>query len=205
MENAKIYEALAKAQSEFEPVIFDRTNPHFKNKYATLNALETATKPALTRNGLSILQLFRMMPEGDMLLITRLAHTSGEYIDSEYLVSRLGKSDQQIGSSITYGRRFCYGSILCISAEDDDDGEATRDIKQSSSKRAERQDEKPMTLITKEQVERLVELGKGQERLLYDVLKFHKVSGAVNLPANLYDAVVKELTRPRAPSALAGV
>ena len=106
MENAKIYEALAKAQSEFEPVLFDRTNPHFKNKYATLNALETATKPALTKNGLSILQLFKMQPEGEMLLITRLAHTSGEFIDSEYLVVRTGKSDQQIGSSITYGRRF---------------------------------------------------------------------------------------------------
>lgn len=205
MENAKIYEALAKAQSEFEPVLFDRTNPHFKNKYATLNALETATKPALTKNGLAMLQMFKMQPEGDMILVTRLAHTSGEFIDSEYLVVRTGKSDQQIGASITYGRRFCYGSLLCVSAEEDDDGEMNIDVKQGASKRSERQETKPVALVSKEQENRLIELGKGQGSLLYDVLKFHKVTGTQNLPATLYDAVVKELTRPKAPSALAGV
>jgi hypothetical protein len=79
----KLYEALATAQSEFTQVSYDRTNPHFKSRYATLAAIEMATRPALNENGLAIVQVFRMLPDNNMILVTRLALNLESYIPSK--------------------------------------------------------------------------------------------------------------------------
>src|SRR4051812_33913318 len=63
----KITAALAEAEKVFDPVAKDRENPHFKVKYATLDALQTATRKQLAEQGLIITQLIRSNSHGDML------------------------------------------------------------------------------------------------------------------------------------------
>jgi len=124
-EKSKLDEALAKAQDQFDTVVFDKVNPHFKSKFGSIAAINKATRPALSRNGLSLTQRFNRDPEG-IILITRLGHESGELLESEILIIRANKTDQQLGASFTYMRRYSIIAILNVVAEEEDDGEVDR-------------------------------------------------------------------------------
>ena len=50
----KLATALAKAQSAMGNAVLNKMNPHFKSKYADLASVREATLPALTANGLAI-------------------------------------------------------------------------------------------------------------------------------------------------------
>lgn len=129
MENAKLYAALIKAKEKFDYNRKSKPNPHYKSKYATLQDMQESTKEGLKENELGIVQLLKNREDGNMLLITRLFHSSGENVESEYLIVRGGKDDQKIGASITYARRYSYGAILCLADDElDDDGNSTKDI-----------------------------------------------------------------------------
>ena len=120
----KIYAALIKAKAEFKPVIFDKVNPHFKAKFASLKAIEDATHEALAKNGLTIIQPWAYLENGDTVIITSIIHESGEHLDSRVILSRGNKTDQQFGASVTYMRRYQAASLLGVVGEEDDDGES---------------------------------------------------------------------------------
>lgn len=124
MEN-KLYSALVKAQSDFEVVEFDMVNSHFKNRYASLASIRNATHEALAKNGLGFIQPWDHKENGDIVLYTKLIHESGEELVSSVLIPRGSKNDQQIGSSLTYHRRYQLASMLGVSPEDDDDAEVS--------------------------------------------------------------------------------
>src|SRR5271170_773684 len=50
----KLFEALAKAQSEMLIADRDSNNPYFKSKYADLASITRASRPSLTKHGLSV-------------------------------------------------------------------------------------------------------------------------------------------------------
>ena len=74
--------ALAKAQSEFTTAKKDKDNPFFKSKYADLESVVNATRPALTKHGLSIIQS-PFFENEKSYLITLLMHNSGQWIKSK--------------------------------------------------------------------------------------------------------------------------
>ena len=123
--------ALAAAQGEFTNPTKDRVNPHFKNRYATLDSMQTATRPILARHGLSIVQLPTLAPA----LITRLMHSSGQYIESETPIAANLKP-QEYGSALTYMRRYSYAAMLNITADEDDDAEAASTAKPARAQAA---------------------------------------------------------------------
>lgn len=110
--------ALLLVQKELEPVVKDGTNPHFKNKYVTLDSLIEVVKPILNRHGIVLLQ------GGDNGGIeTTLLHQSGEWISFTYVMPLEKLTPQGAGSATTYGRRYGLASILSISTEEDDDAQ----------------------------------------------------------------------------------
>lgn len=116
--------ALAKAQSALKAAPFNRTNPHFKNKYADLaSVLDTIRKP-LADQGLSLTQTTEMRG-GTFCLITTLRHTSGQWLASEYPLPQTARP-QELGSALTYARRYSLSAIACIAADEDDDAEGAR-------------------------------------------------------------------------------
>lgn len=117
----KISEALSLAQGEFQPVIKNRTNPHYKNKYSDLSAIFEATRPALTKYGLALLQ-FPQVIDGRVNVITLLVHKSGQFFEGNLSLKPQSDVPQHCGSAITYGRRYSAQAILGIDAEEDDDG-----------------------------------------------------------------------------------
>ncbi len=115
--------ALAKAQGMFLPVGKNSVNPHFKSKYADLASIIEATRGALSMNGLALVQ-GPVFINGRVVVVTRLLHSSGQWLESEVSLKAAQDTPQAIGSAITYGRRYGLSAILNIHADEDDDGNA---------------------------------------------------------------------------------
>ena len=118
--------ALAAAQSEMKNAALNKTNPHFKSKYADLAAIRDAVVPVLAKHGLAITQTTGMY-DGGFFLHTTLRHESGEIIESAYPLPLDVSKPQAMGSALTYARRYSLASICGISAEEDDDANAAQD------------------------------------------------------------------------------
>jgi hypothetical protein len=116
--------ALAKAQGEIENAKFNRTNPHFKNKYADLTAIFDAVRAPLSKNGLAVTQTIEVRETG-MVLATKLMHSSGEWLGSEYPLP-MSARPQEFGSALTYAKRYSLASIVGVSADEDDDANAAQ-------------------------------------------------------------------------------
>ena len=120
----KLAAALAKAQGEIKGAAKDKDNPFFKSKYADLNAVWSACRAALSKNGLAVIQATFVTPEG-MFLRTTLAHESGETTEGVWPIRPVKDDPQGIGSATTYARRFSLAAMVGVAPEnEDDDGNA---------------------------------------------------------------------------------
>lgn len=119
---SKLAEALSKAQGEMEAAAKDSTNPHFKSAYADLASVWAAVRGPLSRNGLAVCQ-FPSSEGAIAKVVTMLTHSSGEWTASELKIKSQSDSAQNIGSAITYARRYSLMAV-CGIAPDDDDGNA---------------------------------------------------------------------------------
>ncbi len=115
--------AMAKAQAEIKAALKDSKNPHFKSSYADLTSVWDACRTALTKNGLSVVQVPNF--EGDEVwLETRLLHASGESISGRYPLRPQQQTPQGYGSALTYARRYSLAAMVGVVADEDDDGNA---------------------------------------------------------------------------------
>lgn len=124
LEIKELAAALAKAQQEFDVASENKNNPYFKSAYADLMSVVQASRPALTKNGLSVMQIITDNDEGKWL-ITKLMHNSGEWVQSKVRIVPPKNDVQSISSTVTYMKRMCYVSLLgVVCGDEDDDGEA---------------------------------------------------------------------------------
>lgn len=116
--------ALFAAQDAMPDLIKDSTNPHFKNTYISLDRVLETVLPVLREQGIMLNQFpSNIGPHAG--LRTVLTHVeSGESIEDTMLLPLPKDTAQELGSAITYGRRYAILSILGLTADEDDDGEA---------------------------------------------------------------------------------
>lgn len=120
---AKLAPALVKAQAEMGVALKDSTNPHFRSRYADLTSIITASRDALTKNGIAVVQRSHPNDRG-VQIETTLVHSSGEWIGDGGLFLPASKVDPQgFGSAMTYARRYGLAAMLQV-VQDDDDGNA---------------------------------------------------------------------------------
>ena len=113
--------ALSKAQAKIEDAKKDRENPHFRSPYSTLGSIWDACKPALTENGLSVVQTCEPTETGVLLnLTTTLLHSSGQFISGTMTIPLAKHDPQGYGSALTYGRRYGLAAIVGVCPDDDD-------------------------------------------------------------------------------------
>lgn len=116
--------ALAKAQSEMPIAGLNKSNPYFKSSYADLQSIVAASRPSLTKYGLSVTQQIVHLEDGQSVLYTTLWHTSGQWIMSKTRIVPAKNDIQTISSHITYLKRMCYASLIgVVTGDEDDDGE----------------------------------------------------------------------------------
>jgi hypothetical protein len=123
-----VLSALIKAKSSFGAIVKDRTNPFHKSKYATLDSINKAVDGALLENGLVTVHRLERCEDGKLYVTSRLLHESGEF-DSSWQQSTCPVADttksQELGSAITYARRYNKIALLDVVADEDDDGNAS--------------------------------------------------------------------------------
>jgi len=116
--------ALAKAQAEMSNPSFDSTNPHFRNKFASLAAVRNAVVPVMAKHGIFVSQDLASA-EGSVSCVTILTHASGQQMRFGPLVLPVSKNDAQgFGSAATYARRYALMAVACVVGDDDDDANA---------------------------------------------------------------------------------
>lgn len=185
----EIASALSKAQSQMKVPVKDKKNPHFRNNYASLGSIITACKEALNNNGLSISQQITEK-EGIMILVTSLMHTSGQFLRS-YAPIRLanGKTGpQELGSYLTYLKRYSLSSLLCLDADEDDDGNS------ASQQNVNTKVNQPEITITAEQCEVINDLLSINEDIKFEAIAaFRQKFGSEKLcdiPASSFPAIL---------------
>jgi hypothetical protein len=125
MENKNLISALVKAQLEIRAPVKEGTNPMFKNKYATLDAIYAACRKPLADNGLSLSHSVEVDPQGRYFLVTTLFHVSGESMKNNFPMIIEKQTNQGIASARTYACRYATCNLLALPGDEDDDGNAS--------------------------------------------------------------------------------
>jgi hypothetical protein len=132
----EISAALVRAQKEFGPALKTSTNPHFRNRYAALDACIEAVIDALNTNGIMLMQNTHPCEDG-VIVETIFIHESGEQISGGKLHVPASKHDAQgYGSALTYARRYSLQAACGIAPEDDDGNHASKPAPQSQAVKA---------------------------------------------------------------------
>jgi hypothetical protein len=127
-------EALALAKKDFKPIIkgttvdFPTKRGKINFNYATLADIHIATTEALSNNGLALIS--QIVPtDSKTYLITRLTHSSGEFVASFYPLPDPATGDidpKAFGAARSYASRYNIISLLECQTTEDDQGNGDR-------------------------------------------------------------------------------
>lgn len=125
-----MFGALAKAQSNFKAIKADahvqvdtREKGSYKFAYAPLENVLAACVPALNAEGFFFSQPLYSANDGEgYVLRTCLMHASGGMLEVETYIPKPAGRIQDLGSAITYQRRYVAQALFGVNSEDDDDG-----------------------------------------------------------------------------------
>src|SRR5437762_4568582 len=125
--------ALAKAQAELtnteKSLVATIRSPFPREedrtfRYAPLSSGLDIVRKGLGRNEIATIQTTTIDKDAGLLrLTTVLAHSSGEWISSEWPVCSIADiaSAQRMGAALTYARRYALFTLVGIAGEDDID------------------------------------------------------------------------------------
>lgn len=135
--HANLWAALAAARAAFEPVIKDKTakTEKFSYRYVDLASVLDAVMPTLCANGIAVYQAPTIMGDG-LVLVSKLVHTDTQQEVSDMLPLPSTSNMQQLGSAISYARRYLLMAQLGIAAGDDDDAHAANGAQRPQPARA---------------------------------------------------------------------
>lgn len=97
-----------------------KSGGNYGYKYADLADTIQSVRPILASHGLAVLQNASTTNPDLVLISTTILHTSGEWISFDPLALPAGRTAQETGSAISYGRRYHLLACLGLAAEDDD-------------------------------------------------------------------------------------
>lgn len=117
--------ASAKMQADLQGAEKNAVNPAFRSHYANLSSVFSAARVPLAKNGLTVWQDV-ISENGQVSVVTRLAHLSGQWIEFGPLAIPVNKQDAHgVGSATSYAKRYALSAALGIVTDDgDDDGNA---------------------------------------------------------------------------------
>lgn len=122
----KLAAALAKAQAKIadptmsgEGQVGGGKTAARKYPYALLTDVLAVARVALGDQGIFLLQAVDIDRN---VMLTRLVHSSGEWLETDYPMAPRNSDPQRQGSANTYARRYALMTILGIAGERDDDG-----------------------------------------------------------------------------------
>ena len=118
----KIFPALVNFHKGVETIKMTGINPFFSSKYASLADILSNINPVLAENDLFVMQIPTNKGNDEMLVHTRIMHSSGQYVKADTVSVRKVKDPQQIIAFSTYMRRAAISALLSLCFDTDDDG-----------------------------------------------------------------------------------
>jgi len=140
-EVAALFTALAKAKAAFKPISKNKTvrierknGGSYSYEYATMEAILDATEPALSENGIVILQPFEQEGErgermsqltilaghGAVVTFKSLWDCQEHWVNDQTGVAGSGPMDiKDLGGELTYRQRYAYTKLLNLSTDAD--------------------------------------------------------------------------------------
>ena len=123
-EHANIYVALCAAQTTMGKVVKGAVNPAFKSKYADLADVVSVAVPSLSSQGIAMHHSMTRDDHG-LVMRTTLSHgASNTHLNCDVPLIVDRNNMQGMKSATTYAKRIGIESLVCIAAEEDDDGNA---------------------------------------------------------------------------------
>jgi len=191
MENQnQIYSRIITFQKSMPTIRKDETNPFFKSKYAPLDAIQKAIQVPLADAGLGYVQ--EATTQG---LKTTLFDIDGNIKEFMYPAIFSGKP-QEIGSAMTYAKRYaltaCLG--LIIEGDDDDDGNKAQSTQkqvknQNSNQKPPAESPKPPGKMTaKKALEELILKLENNKVKEFEKAKIWLLENQSKIPAELFPA-----------------
>ena len=116
----QISTALAKAQQDCQPAEQGGNGGGMIGKYARIEDLQKQSRKVFGENGLALLMAPYSQTVGAVGIRWRLNHISGEFIGDEFEIPMLIKKTQDLGSTLTYFRRYVLAGLLPLLAPDED-------------------------------------------------------------------------------------
>jgi hypothetical protein len=104
----------------------NKVNPRFKSAYVDLAELLRDIKAPLSKHNCALVQTFEVV-EDKLYIVTKILHTSGDVCSVSTIPvyqseAKHNTAVQQLGSDITYLKRYSIATILGISSDEDGDG-----------------------------------------------------------------------------------
>lgn len=126
---AELFTALSLAQGELSDPPKNRTAEvgKYNYKYSDLSDLLKIIRPVFSKHGMYLLQFATNARRGAVTVVTRICHSSGQWIESDLTIAVADDRPQTLGSAITYARRYSAAAAAGLSPEDDDDGKAAQE------------------------------------------------------------------------------
>tara|TARA_R100000458_G_C8262633_1_gene237999 strand:- start:1107 stop:1679 length:573 start_codon:yes stop_codon:yes gene_type:complete len=135
MEKSETIKDLASALAKFQGALAlanKNSKGVFNNKYADLAEIWDTIREPLAQNNLSVTQ--PVYNSNDSVgVATVLMHSSGQYLMERFGSVPLKKGPQEIGSLISYYRRYGLAAMLGVAQQDDDATSAERGHKKSKA------------------------------------------------------------------------
>lgn len=133
--------ALARAQAKFPPITKGRkakvptkTGGEYSYDYADIGDVLTAVRPVLAAEGIAVVQATEDSEHG-YLLVTKLLWRD-QSIEGRMPLPIENAGPQQVGSLLTYYRRYGLTALIGVAAEDDDDGRSAQEHVKHGPRRA---------------------------------------------------------------------
>lgn len=117
-----LFAAMSKFQGEITNAFKGKAGHGYN--YADLAMILDMIREPLSSNGLSIVQMPAKADPGYIAVETMVSHSSGQWIECLYDMkvpeNKRNSSAQNVGSAITYARRYAVAAALGISQTDTD-------------------------------------------------------------------------------------
>ena len=144
--------------------------------YAKIGDLVAASRPVLSKHGLTHVQYLIDLPRGDgsmmvHYIVNRLTHAeSGEFIETRTTIPYTNKP-QDLGSTLTYFRRYTMQMLLNLAPDEDDDGVAAQQNAQAQQQLQQMQQQLQQARQQVQQANHRIKALTNENR------KLHKLTG----------------------------
>lgn len=192
----KLAKAFSLMQGEYESVIPNRINPHFRSNYADLDEALKSVRPLLKKYGFSLSQKIEFHRDRNRYLRTVLKHDSGQYTSSFDLLTQDKPGLQGYGAGLSYHKRYNACSLLGITVSNDPDDNDAEPRKNSNSNTQQKSYSqkgdapKNKILLSKNEIEFINANLEGHDKIKNDLYRTLKIENLENCPKSLFDTII---------------